>query len=145
VLRIATARGGHVTGSLFRSDADGVVVRHDGDTTRVAWDDVQHLQVARARRPVTPVRTGAIVGGVLGTLVGVGFVAACSIKIFSEPDHCPEAIPIGALAGAALGAGIGAIVWGGPGGGWIEVPIDRAQLGVAATPAGVAVGARVAF
>jgi hypothetical protein len=145
VVRIGVVQGDHVTGTLFRSDAQGIVVRQDGDTTRVAWHEVRYLQVARGRRRPIPVRNGAIAGGVLGALVGVGFVAGCSIEIFGEADPCLEAIPLGALAGAALGAGIGAIVWGGPGAGWIDVPLDRTQVAVAASPAGLGIGARIAF
>jgi len=81
VLRIGTLRGGHVSGQLFRSDADGVVVRQDGDTTRVAWRDMRYLQIARAARSGTPVKNGAIAGGVIGLLAGLavggGYSAMC--------------------------------------------------------------------
>lgn len=145
VVRVSVVHGGHVTGNLFRSDAQGIVVRHDGDTTRVAWHDMQSLQIARARRPATPVRNGAIAGGVVGLLAGLGYFAFCSSQLW-DADPCPEAIPIGALAGGALGAGIGALVWSGSSrGGWIDIPLDRTRLGVAATPRGVGIGARIAF
>jgi hypothetical protein len=149
VLRIGTLRGGHVSGQLFRSDREGVVVRRDGDTTRVAWRDMRYLQIARAARSGTPVKNGAIAGGVIGLLAGLGVSAFCSgfTIMGSEPEPCPEAIPIGLFGGIALGAGIGAIVQGASsqGGGWIDVPLDRTRPGVAPAPAGVAIGARIAF
>ncbi|KPK06213.1 MAG: hypothetical protein AMS20_05140 [Gemmatimonas sp. SG8_28] len=148
VLRIGTLRGGHVSGQLFRSDADGVVVRQDGDTTRVAWRDMRYLQIARAARSGTQVRDGAIAGGVVGLLAGLGVSAFCSgfTIMGSEPEPCPEAIPIGLFGGLALGAGIGAVVQGpGSGGGWIDIPLDHTRVGIVPTDAGVAMGARIAF
>jgi len=149
VVRIGVTEGHHVTGSLFRSDAEGIVVRHDGDTTRIAWQDVRYLQIARAARPATPVKNGAIIGSLIGLLGGLGTAAVCTWQFgFGSPvrDPCPEAIPIGLLGGAALGAGIGAVVWGSSShGGWIDVPLDRARVGVAPTATGVAIGARIAF
>jgi hypothetical protein len=151
VLRIGTLWGGHVSGQLFRSDAEGVVVRHDGDTTRVAWRDIRYLQIARAARSGSKVRDGAIAGGVIGLLAGLavggGYSSVCG---FGQSDPCPEAILVGVLGGAALGgalgAGIGALVQEPSSkGGWIDVPLDRTRLGVAPAPAGVAIGGRIAF
>jgi hypothetical protein len=113
---------------------------------------MRYLQIARAARSGTPVKNGAIAGGVIGLLAGLavggGYSTVCG---FGQSDSCPEAILIGVLGGAALGAalgaGIGAIVQGASsqGGGWIDVPLDRTRLGIAPAPTGVAVGARIAF
>jgi hypothetical protein len=142
-LRITVAEGAHVTGRLFRSDAQGIVVRRDGDTMRVAWDEVARLEIARARRTARPVRTGATVGAVIGLLVG-GIGAATCEDSFLGP--CPEAIPLGLATGLAVGSAVGVAIWGASREGrWKEIPVDLVRVGVMPRRDGFGIGASIAF
>jgi hypothetical protein len=75
-LRITVAGQESVTGTLFRSDAQGIVVRHDGDTVWVSWGQVQRLEIARATRGSNALKIGAGVGAVVGLLAAPSTTSA---------------------------------------------------------------------
>ena len=54
--------------------------------------------------------TGAIYGGIVVGLVGVGLGAALADYCADDGNPCPAAIPIGGLVGATAGAAVGAII-----------------------------------
>ncbi|MDH3457529.1 MAG: hypothetical protein OER90_11890 [Gemmatimonadota bacterium] len=148
VLRITVANGDYVSGALFRSDKQGIVVRRDGDTVRVAWGEVQRLEIARARRSATPIRKGATVGAVIGLLAGAGSALFCSSfsVMGSRPDPCPEAIPLGLVAGLAVGSAVGAVIGGASRKGqWKEIPLGRIRASLMPRPDGVGLRARITF
>jgi hypothetical protein len=151
VLRITVANqpsAAPITGTLFRSDDDGLVVRHAGDTVRVPWAEVARLEIGRA---VSHRRTGAILGAVGGLVVGatIGYAAAgdCDNEgWFFSGDSCRYLVTaglggLGVIAGAVVGASIGNRTTQR----WEDIPMPGFRVTVAPRGQGFVIGARVGF
>ena len=151
VLRITVAAGDRVSGTLFRSDPHGIVLRQDGDTVRIAWKEVDRLEIARATRGSNALKAGAGIGGTIGFLAGVATTVWCANTFDGWPvdaSGCAGAIPFGVLAGVALGSAVGgAIQIASSTGGWREVPLGtgHARLEHRRNGFRFGIGARIAF
>ena len=101
-----------ITGTLLRGSADSLYLMSDRREVAVARDRVTRLDVSQGqkRNTVAGLKNGAIVGGGIGTLLGILVLANEDESWF---DYGAEVIPITAVAsgilGAALGAGFGTL------------------------------------
>ncbi len=154
MLRITLAGQESVIGTLFRSDLESIVVRDDGDTVRVLWEDVQRLEISRgARRHGKALLIGAGIGGATGLLGGVVATVVCgSINMGGDrhaaQDWCGEQkyTVYGLLGGLAVGTMIGAAIQFVPTKRtWEEVSLDRLRMSIVPTASGLGFTASIAF
>jgi hypothetical protein len=127
---IATACRLYRQAARFEAMNGGVLVVVTDTTVTCALGAVSRLDVARGRR--SNWSRGAFLGGFVGALAGVGVGAAWSTGCRGFP--CPDSEEVlfmgggGLVAGALLGAGIGALVKTDR---WEEVPLDRLRVSFA--------------
>ena len=111
-IRLKHSGSGWIAGTLSRSSADSLYLMTDSREVAVAREHVTHLDISRGkkRNTVAGLKNGAIVGGTIGTLLGILVLANEDESWF---DYGAEVIPITAVAsgilGAALGAGFGTL------------------------------------
>jgi hypothetical protein len=133
------APGSRLTGYLVRSSADGLVVRPEGRsaTLYVPYVAMAKLEISRGERNRGSSATkGALAGGLLGVLFGVGSAMAggsCSPDAI-VCDGPGLALPLGIVAGAVgatpgLAAGAAA-----PTEQWVETGVPRPLPPVARAP-----------
>ena len=105
-----------IRGDTLILTRDTVVVRRgrsvrDSSTTSLPLSDIHRLEVMTGQRPnvVGGLKWGVLIGGGLGTTLGVLSTATCDDTGFFS-DCGPEWIVYGALAGAFYGLLIGTVV-----------------------------------
>lgn len=104
-VRLSTAAGRRVTGTVVRADGTTIVLRDERGETSVAAAEVDTLwQRGKATK------TGAIVGGVAGLAAGIiiGAELKSEMEEGSTNDDWTLAIPAGAVGGTLVGGAIGA-------------------------------------
>jgi hypothetical protein len=113
--RIRVRHGGSsdwTVGTLVRSDDDSLYIATTQGARSVARSGITRLDISRDRKPNTlgGLKNGAIVGGAIGTVLGV-LVLAYEDDFWL--DYGAEVIPIsmagGSLLGGILGAGFGTL------------------------------------
>lgn len=133
------APGSQFTGSLVTSSADGLVLRPEGRSTTlyVPYAAMAKLEISWGKRSRGSSATkGALAGGLLGILFGVGSAVAggsCSPDAI-VCDGPRLALPLGIVAGAVgatLGLAAGASA---PTEQWVETGVPRPVPPVARAP-----------
>jgi hypothetical protein len=105
------------------------------------------VPVGRRRNWDKGARTGAIVGGGLGLLVGIGIATCddpwfCSQTSGQSVTAVVSGTAVGGLVGSLFGAAVGALSSREA---WREVPLGRARVAVHPTPNGVGLGVAFRF
>ena len=102
-----------VSGTLIRSSADSLYLASENRETAVARDRITRLDISRGRKPNTlgGLKNGAIVGGAIGTVLGLMVLAYEDDSWF---DYGAEVVPISmagcTVLGAVLGTGFGTLL-----------------------------------
>lgn len=109
------ASGGRIAGVLSAWSADSLSLEKDGRKVDFARSAVEHLEVSRGKTRMT--RKGMVIGMIAGALVFGGAEAASPSESECDPmaicpiDPSPAAnVVLGAIGGAAVGAGLGSLV-----------------------------------
>jgi hypothetical protein len=103
--RIRVHAGALETGTLYRSDADSlVIVRSDGSASHLAWSSVARVEASRGGGSSQGALRGAVIGGAAGiALLSLYSLATC-------PGYgAGTCLAIGALAGTVVGVPSGLI------------------------------------
>jgi hypothetical protein len=142
-----------VEATIVRVYGDTVVLRSTGSrvdstVTTIPLSRLTKLEVRVGQRSNIDkgIRTGVLVGGGVGLLVGAASAASDNSYVCSGAGCVLQGTVGGALWGLLIGAAVGAFTHRDE---WMEVRSsawsDRVQVGIAPTRNGVGIGARIAF
>lgn len=105
-VRVRTSGGQLMAGRYVTSSLSSPRLQVAEGVEPVALDDVDSLWVRGTR-----LKTGAIVGSVVGAGAGLGIgLAVCELAADGSGCEDVELVVLGTLAGAGVGAGLGALV-----------------------------------
>lgn len=133
-LRVSTRVGAPLVGLLQSTDATSMTLDVAGQgATTIARSDVVRVELSTGQR--SRARQGLLVGALVGT--GLGILLGQSND---SPEGCDgwdcgtSAVLVGAAAGVALGAGVGALL---KTEGWEDVPANAVRLSFVPARGGV--------
>jgi hypothetical protein len=138
-----TVVAGRVEGTVAEMDAKSLLISVDNGTpVRVSRQAITQLEVSTGRH--RKALKGMIIGAGIGAVVfQLNVSNNCQNSIGSCTTSHAAAAGVGALAGGAWGAGIGALFSGDR---WSAVPLERVRVSLAPTPGrGVALALSVGF
>jgi hypothetical protein len=134
-------------GVLHAARHDSLIVVTDSTVAYPLWA-VSRIDVYRGRKSASGI--GAIVGGALGTTIGVlGGVFVANICGIDGGSDCPDPLVVGTAGGILLGA-MGALLGAGVGSlfrsdRWEEASIDHVRVRVVRLQGGVGLGVSLGF
>jgi hypothetical protein len=106
-VRVETRSREWVTGAVLALDDGGLSISGQKAARRLAWSEVEWVDVSRGRKRHTV--TGALVFGGLGGLAG-GFMGNASCALSDIETRCESSTTTGTLVGAAVGGALGAAI-----------------------------------
>ncbi|HSE45213.1 MAG TPA: hypothetical protein VLA89_07775 [Gemmatimonadales bacterium] len=136
VIRVSGPRNFRFTGEFVGGDSESLVIRpNDGQARRVplAWISKVEIRTGHTSK----VGTGALIGASAGALVGASAVAGLDnmqVGLGGDDGCCSEGdYAGGALAFAAIGAGVGALIGAvSHKDAWVRVPAEVWHSGASA-------------
>ncbi len=135
-LRAPTVVKGRIEGTVSKLGEEFlVVVRPDHGPQTISRQAITRLEVStgRRRQALKGMRNGAVIGG-------VWMATACGL--YADCDGWASPIAGGALAGALVGVGIGALMKSDR---WQSVPLDRVRVTLTPAPRGVGLVVSIGF
>lgn len=103
-IRVLTIGQSSIEGRLTARSDTGIVIRQRRDSTQASI-----ARIAEIYRAAPNYKSGAIIGGITGAVLGALFVGSLAAS-FCETENCSGAFANGATVGAGFGAAIGAVI-----------------------------------
>lgn len=107
MVSVRLTSGEDIVGTFLRASASSLTVTVGGQSREIPANDVQ--QVVR-RHGANRVTRGLLIGGPLGAFLGSGYCYRVDTSSYLSGTGPPPSCGASVLAGAAIGAGVGALI-----------------------------------